>query len=105
MFNSAFDNGIFTIPIDQTFQKNYFSNKKLKYIKLFPENLSSDDSSSGNNSYSKDNLLSFENNDNLNFNHKKKSLVFTENLNNDWKMLIVIKQINSFKNLTQSIYN
>ena len=51
MFNSAFDNGIFTIPIDQKFQKNYFSNKKLKYIKLFPENLSSDDCSSGNNSY------------------------------------------------------
>ena len=38
-------------------------------------------------------------------NSKSKNLIFTQNLSEDWKMLIVIKQLKSYLNLLQNIYN
>ena len=100
MYNSAFNSSIFTIPIDQTFQNTTLNSRNniLNYS-------DSDDSSNSNTSFYKDNICYVKKKENYDINHRKRNLIFTENLNNDRKILILIKQFNSYQNLFKHIHN
>ena len=105
MYIYAFNNSIFTIPIDQPFQNNILQNTTLNSRNNILNYSDSDDSSNSNISFNKDNISYMKKKENYHKNHKKRNLIFTENLNNDWKILILIKQLNSYRNLFQHIYN
>lgn len=105
MYSSAFNSSIFTIPIDQTFQNTILQNPTLNSRNNRLNYSDSDDSSNSNSSFNKDNISFLKNKENNHINHKKRNLIFTENLNNDWKILILIKQLNSYQNLFQHIHN
>ena len=98
MYISAYNSGIFTIPIDQTFENSMFTKKKIKHLNS-DEYLNFDTHFYISNLFSKKGIKK-----DIYINSKSKNLIFTQNLSEDWKMLIVIKQLKSYLNLLQNIY-
>ena len=106
MYISAYNSGIFTIPIDQTFENSMFTKKKIKHKKNEFKYLNSDEYLNFDTHFYISNLFSNEGiKKDVYINSKSKNLIFTQNLSEDWKMLIVIKQLKSYLNLLQNIYN